>query len=349
MPRSTTRRRPHVGGTVDPERHHAARKRRRARRDARVIGVGDEDHGRGGLFKNLRLGIGDVVDRSEKPQVRLAHVGPDAHVRRGHAHQPADFAGVIHAQLDDRNLRTPPQLDERQRQPDVIVEVPAVAYHPISRRQKLRRHFLRRGLAGAAGDGHDSRSRFAPDPVRQCLQCRRACRPPRSRRLRPATDASAAAARHHHAAGARIQRAQPRNRRRRIARRESPRTARRPGSFAYRSTRRRARDSRRPRRARRPSPRPPTIRSGADRSHHAGTAAPPHQRLARHRHVVERQDAIADHLVFLVSLAGDEHEVAGPRLLNRLGNRLATIDDRQQPLRAVFPGVGGQAAAAPPR
>ena len=42
------------------------------------------------------------------------------------------------------------------------------------------------------------------------------------------------------------------------------------------------------------------------------------QRLARHRHVVERQHAVADHLVLLVSLAGDQHEIAGPRQLDRL-------------------------------
>ena len=173
--------------------------------DALVISVGDKDHGRRGLFKNLRLCIGDVVNRSEKPEVRLADVGPDAHVRLGHAHQPADFAGVVHAQLDDRDLRPQPQLDERQRQPDVVVQVPAVAHHPISRRQKLRRHFLRRGLAGAAGDGHHSRPRLAPDAVRQRLQCdERVVHLDHDRR--PATDARAAASRHHDPTGTRVKR-----------------------------------------------------------------------------------------------------------------------------------------------
>ena len=43
----------------------------------------------------------------------------------------------------------------------------------VPRREKLARHFLGRGLPGAAGDGHDLRSRCAPDRLRQRLQRRR--------------------------------------------------------------------------------------------------------------------------------------------------------------------------------
>jgi len=80
---------------------------------------------------------------------------------------------MIHAQLDDGDLRPLPQLHERQRQPDVIVQIPAVAHDAIARREQLGRHFLRRGLAGAAGDGHDFRSRFTTNRVSQCLQRKR--------------------------------------------------------------------------------------------------------------------------------------------------------------------------------
>ncbi len=60
----------------------------------------------------------------------------------------------------------------------------------IARRQKLACHFLGRGLARTAGDGHDLRSRRAPDSPAQLLQrhcgvvhldddCRRGRRRPR--------------------------------------------------------------------------------------------------------------------------------------------------------------------------
>ena len=60
--------------------------------------------------------------------------------------------------------------DQRQRQPDVVVEIAPVADHAIPRREKLAGHFLRRGLARAAGNGHDLGARFAPNRVPQRLQ-----------------------------------------------------------------------------------------------------------------------------------------------------------------------------------
>jgi hypothetical protein len=75
--------------------------------------------------------------------------------------------------LDDRDLRPLAQLDERQRQPDVVVEVPAVADHPVPRRQELARHFLRRRLPGAAGDGDDFRARLSAHRVPEGLERRR--------------------------------------------------------------------------------------------------------------------------------------------------------------------------------
>ena len=42
-------------------------------------------------------------------------------------------------------------------------------------------------------------------------------------------------------------------------------------------------------------------------------------------------DAVADHLVLLVPLAGDQHQIARPRQLDRSGDRLAPIDDGSAP------------------
>src|SRR5437773_7693926 len=57
------------------------------------------------------------------------------------------------------------------------------------------------------------------------------------------------------------------------------------------------------------------------------------QRLARHGDIVERQRAVADHLILLVPFARDEHQIAAPRGLDRLSNRRQTLDDRQQARR----------------
>ena len=51
---------------------------------------------------------------------------------------------MIHAQLDDRNVRPLAQVDEREREADVVVEVAPIANHPIPRRQRYQ-------LIGMAG------------------------------------------------------------------------------------------------------------------------------------------------------------------------------------------------------
>ena len=75
-------------------------------------------------------------------------------------------------------------------------------------------------------------------------------------------------------------------------------------------------------------------RGQRDRLHpldHSRAAAAARQRRACHLHVVERQRPIADHLVLLVSLAGDERPGRPrSRVLNRLLDRLPPIDDRER-------------------
>src|SRR5688572_1790851 len=56
--------------------------------------------------------------------------------------------------------------------------------------------------------------------------------------------------------------------------------------------------------------------------------APRHQRLARYRHVVKWQRHATDLLVLLVSLAGDQHDIACLRLGHGMKNRLPAIDNR---------------------
>ena len=113
------------------------RKTRHPLRDPVVVGIGDEHGRRRGALEDLGLRVGDGIHRVKEAQMRFADVGPHPYIRFSDAHERADFAGVIHPQFDDGNLRPLPQLDERQRQPDVVIEVSAVADDAVPRRKKL--------------------------------------------------------------------------------------------------------------------------------------------------------------------------------------------------------------------
>ena len=85
----------------------------------------------------------------------------------------------------------------------------------------------------------------------------------------------------------------------------------------------------------------------ADRvaSYDARVGPPPSQRLARHRDVVERQHAVADHLVLLVSLAGDRarhRPAAASSIALAIASRRSTIASSR--CAAVAPRVGRDAA-----
>ena len=316
MPRSTTS----VARTSAPrsiaERHRRARQTRRAAprcgrrrrwRPAASTGVAPS--------RISALASAIASTDAKKPRCAsptLVHTRTSGSATRD---QRADLAGVIHAQFDDGDLRPLPQLDERQRQPDVVVEVPAVAHHAIPRRQKLRRHFLRRGLAGAAGDRHDlacptRAAPRAPAPAAPRVvsstsiddRRRRSGTAERAPRPRGTTTP----------AGARVDRRRRELVRRRTARRECA-TNSSPGASVRVSidtpSNSRVADRRDDHRA--AHGRGDPVRASAElatvaaSSHDARVRPPARQRLARHRHVVERQHAIADHLVLLVPLAGD--------------------------------------------
>ena len=304
IPRSTTRRRAHVGVAIDRRTSRRGRQTRAARaamRSSSALATSSV----AGVAPSRISAFASAIASTDAKKPRCAsptfvHTRTSGSAMRD---QRADFPGVIHPELDDRDLRPLPQLDQRQRQPDVVVEVPAVAHHAIPRREQLRRHFLRRGLAGAAGDRHDLRARLAPHGARQRLQRRRrvvdldrptTCRRfavQRARRGRAATTTPAAPRVDRRLREVRAVEALAADRDEQLAR---------PPASACRSTRPRTRASRR-RRPTAPSPAPSPRRptsavsriSGAPatarRLHDARVRPPPRQRLARHRDVVERQ------------------------------------------------------------
>jgi hypothetical protein len=164
------RRGANVRGAVDAERHYAAAKRAEPRRDPRIVGVGDEQVRRSRGLEDFGLRVGDRVDRREEADVRVADVRPHAHVGLGDAHERADLSCVVHPQFDDGDLRPLPQLDEGQRQPDVVVQVSPVANHAVARAQQLAGHFLRRRLARAPRNRDDLRARLASNRAPQRLK-----------------------------------------------------------------------------------------------------------------------------------------------------------------------------------
>ena len=147
------------------------------------------------LLEDLRLGVGDRVGRREEPQVRVADVRPDAHVRLGDADQRADFPGVIHAELDHRHVR--PATAARAARAAGRCDCSGSPCSETPRYRADRNSavsFLRRRLARAAGDRHDPRARSPPHVARDVLQ-----RPGRVRHLdehgrRPAVACLGAAA-----------------------------------------------------------------------------------------------------------------------------------------------------------
>ncbi len=180
-PRSSTRVARTSASSPRPKVIDPARESLQARHHARVVGVDDGPRRRAGLVEDLGLGVCDRIRGREESDVRVSDIGPHADVRLGNFDEPSDFSRVIHAQLHHRDVRPRRQLEQRERQADVVVQVPGVAIHRVSRREERRRCFLRRRLARASRNRDDVGARLPPHVVAEPLERRAACRPPRSR------------------------------------------------------------------------------------------------------------------------------------------------------------------------
>ena len=83
-----------------------------------------------GTLEDFRFGVCDRLRRSEEADVGVTHICPYAQLWLGNGDKRADFARMIHAQFHHRDVRLLSKLQQRQRQADVIVEVPLVLHHP---------------------------------------------------------------------------------------------------------------------------------------------------------------------------------------------------------------------------
>ncbi len=161
---------PHLGSGRQTEGDDPSGEAGRPRHHACVIRIRHE-HGVGaGPLENLGLGLGNAVGAAEVADVRVAHVGPHAHVRLGHADQHADFPRVVHAELHHRDVRAMPKLEQRERQSEVVVEVARILHDLERSAQQRRNRFLRAGLACAPGDGHHPCARLLPHGPPEALQ-----------------------------------------------------------------------------------------------------------------------------------------------------------------------------------
>ncbi len=80
--------------------------------DERIVGVRHHECSRLRAIEDLRLRAGHGLARSEVADVRVADVGPHADVWLGDADERADLALVIHAELDDGEVRPVDELEQ---------------------------------------------------------------------------------------------------------------------------------------------------------------------------------------------------------------------------------------------
>ena len=105
------------------------------------------------------------------PEMRVTNVGPHANRGLGNVFEQANLAGVIHAEFHDGDIGAMAKLEERQRKPEMVVQVAAILHNPVARREDRCDQFLGRRLTCAAGDGDHGGARLAPHESCEILEC----------------------------------------------------------------------------------------------------------------------------------------------------------------------------------
>jgi hypothetical protein len=112
-----------------------ARPRVPGRLDAASLVVEVHDRGRLGAKQRVQLALRgrDPVQRVEELEVHRPDVGHHGDVGVGDARQEGDLARRAHPQLDHGPLRVVGAIEEAQRDPEVVVEVPPGPVHAARR------------------------------------------------------------------------------------------------------------------------------------------------------------------------------------------------------------------------
>ena len=137
-------------------------------RDVFVIRVQHRGAGGGERLDQLVLGAGDVGDGIEEAEMHRGDAGHDAGIGLAKRGQRADFAGVVHAEFNYRELMFRFEAKQLQRQSVVIVEIALGLEHTVFRRQQARNRFLGGGLARRTGDRDHG---LVPHPAHGAANC----------------------------------------------------------------------------------------------------------------------------------------------------------------------------------
>ena len=118
--------------------------------------------------EDLGLGLGDRLQGPEELEVDRPDVGDRADLRLGDPAELGDLPAAAHRHLEDQRLGLRRRAEDRQRQPDLGVEVLRAGVHP--HRQDRAADVLDRRLADRAGDPHHRAAELAPPGAGEPLE-----------------------------------------------------------------------------------------------------------------------------------------------------------------------------------
>jgi hypothetical protein len=105
--------------------------------------------------ENLRLRVGDRLERGEMFEMRRRDLGDDRDMRLNQLYERGDLSGMVHAELEDAEARVRRHARKRQGHAPLIVVGGGRSMGRTEMREHLARHLFRRGLADRSGDGGD--------------------------------------------------------------------------------------------------------------------------------------------------------------------------------------------------
>ena len=105
-------------------------------------------------LQNLRLGLGDVVQRAEKLEMYRGHIRNHDYIRLTDQRESPDLPGMVHAQFDNSDFIIVLEAQEAEWNSEVVVQVPGRFADLILLPQEGRGKTPCCGLAHAAGHGH---------------------------------------------------------------------------------------------------------------------------------------------------------------------------------------------------
>src|SRR5260221_111479 len=130
---------------------------RRLREACEMSVVAVEDRGAAGFdtVEDLGLGIGDRLERGEIAEMRDLDRGDDGDMRPGDRAELGELAGMVHAELEDAEIRLARHSRQRQRHAPLIVEAADGGVGQALARQRNPQRLLGPGLADAPSDADD--------------------------------------------------------------------------------------------------------------------------------------------------------------------------------------------------